>query len=51
MILSNQQMVEKILSIQRMALDAAPYYLQLTFCDTAFFHRFVHFEVDPDYID
>jgi len=23
----------------------------LTYCDTTFCHRFVHFEVDPDYIE
>jgi len=50
-VLSNQQMVEKILQIQKMALDNAPYYLQLTYCETNFMHRFVHFEVDIDYIE
>ena len=50
-ILSNQQIVEKILSIQKMALDAANFFLQLTYCETTFCHRFVHFEVDTDYIE
>eukprot|EP00356_Strombidium_inclinatum_P014023 CAMPEP_0170506354 /NCGR_PEP_ID=MMETSP0208-20121228/54580_1 /TAXON_ID=197538 /ORGANISM="Strombidium inclinatum, Strain S3" /LENGTH=130 /DNA_ID=CAMNT_0010787817 /DNA_START=1993 /DNA_END=2385 /DNA_ORIENTATION=- len=34
-----------------MALDNAAFYLQLTFCETTFLHRFVHFEVDTDYIE
>ena len=50
-ILSNQQIVEKILSLQKMALENAQFYLQLTYCDTTFCHRFVHFEVDIDYIE
>jgi len=50
-ILSNQQIVEKILSLQKMALENAPFYLQLTYCDTTYCHRFVHFEVDVDYIE
>jgi len=50
-ILSNQQIVEKILQIQKMALENAQFYLQLTYCDTTFCHRFVHFEVDIDYIE
>lgn len=50
-ILSNQQIVEKVLSLQKMALENAQFYLQLTYCDTTFCHRFVHFEVDSDYIE
>lgn len=50
-ILSNQQIVEKILTLQKMALENAQFYLQLTYCDTTFLHRFVHFEVDIDYIE
>ena len=50
-ILSNQQIVEKVLSLQKMALENAQFYLQLTFCDTTFLHRFIHFEVDSDYIE
>jgi hypothetical protein len=34
-----------------MALENAPFYLQLTYCDTAFMHRFAHFEVDVDYLE
>ena len=34
-----------------MALENAQFYLQLTYCETTFCHRFVHFEVDSDYIE
>ena len=50
-ILTNQEIIEKILVLQRQSLEQANYYLQLTYCDTTFCHRFVHFEVDPDYIE
>lgn len=50
-ILSNQEIIEKILFLQKQALENANYYIQLTYCDTSFCHRFVHFEVDPDYIE
>ena len=49
--LTNQQIVDKILNLQKMSLENAQYYLQLTYCDTTFCHRFVHFEVDIDYIE
>lgn len=50
-ILSNQEIIERILTIQKQQLEQANYYIQLTFCDTSFCHRFVHFEVEPDYIE
>ena len=34
-----------------MALENAQFYLQLTYCETTFLHRFIHFEVDSDYIE
>lgn len=37
--------------LQKQALEQANFFIQLTYCDTAFCHRFVHFEVDPDYIE
>ena len=50
-VLTNTEIIEKILELQKQALDNARYYLQLTYCDTTFMHRFVHFEVDPDFIE
>lgn len=50
-ILSNQQIVEKILNLQKLALENADFYVQLTYCETSYCHRFVHFEVDIDYIE
>jgi len=50
-LLSNQQIVEKILNLQKLALENAQYFAQITYCETSFCHRFVHFEVDSDYIE
>lgn len=50
-VLSNEQIVERILQLQKAALENAKYYIQVTYCDTTFCHRFIHFEVDPDYIE
>ena len=49
--LSNQQIIDKILQIQKAALQNSQFYLQLTYCETTFCHRFIHFEVDLDYIE
>jgi hypothetical protein len=49
--MSNQEIIEKILFLQKQSLEQARYYIQMTYCDTTFCHRFVHFEVDPDYIE
>ena len=39
------------MEVQKAALASAEFYLQVTYCDTVFNHRFVHFEVDVDAVE
>jgi hypothetical protein len=42
--------IQKVLAIQQEQLLRAQYYLQVTYCETEFCHRFVNFEVHSQFV-